>query len=332
MGGKQRTHTRDDVHSRPSRLPVTLYTECQNPARSMQALMGLAHDKEKMRRYVDTMSVCASRHLDASKSFMQQPKETMTRYLRSVSKHIDIMDAYEDAWPATTYARLWLERSHFAQRRRARRKDAPVQRTKSAPDPANTAPRKGGASLPKIKRSHTKREEDKENDEPSSMPSVPENIPEVSSQSTMGTVSSTDATQFTQATANSTRSSQSRPLCLRNSQSAPPPNQCQRPSQALRRQREGQTPSSSSSTTLSTSGKFVSHVATFLHSLAQPLDHLLPVFYAAGLRDADSLRGLARLRDRGEWLYVLVVDRKITPLEYKFIVDGLDDLVEAKQE
>ncbi|RDX56818.1 hypothetical protein OH76DRAFT_1477380 [Lentinus brumalis] len=288
----------------------------------MQALMGLANDNEKMRKCVDTMSVCASRHLDASKRYVQQPKEAMERYLRSVSKHIDIMDAYEDAWPAITYARLWLNWSHTAKRRRAR--------TKSAPGPANTASRRGGTSLPKIQRNRTKREENKENDEPRNKTSVPENTVEDSSQ-TMSTVSSTNATQFTQATADSTRSSQSRPLRLHNSQSAPPPNQCQRPSQALRRQREGQTPSSSSSTALSTSGKFVSHVAAFLHSLAQPLDHLLPVFYTAGVRDADSLRGLARLRDRGEWLYVLVVDRKITPLEYKFIVDGLDDLVEATQ-
>ncbi len=30
------------------------------------------------------MSVCASRHLDASKRYVQQPKEAMERYLRSV--------------------------------------------------------------------------------------------------------------------------------------------------------------------------------------------------------------------------------------------------------
>ena len=73
-------------------------------------------------------------------------------------------------------------------------------------------------------------------------------------------------------------------------------------------------------------------MGAFLHSLAQPLDHLLPVFYEVGVRDAGSLLGLARLRNRGDWLYVLVVDRKITPLEYKFIADGLDDLDQVKHE
>ena len=56
------------------------------------------------------------------------------------------------------------------------------------------------------------------------------------------------------------------------------------------------------------------------------------MFCEVGVRDAGSLLGLARLRNRGDWLYVLVVDRKITPLEYKFIADGLDDLVKVKHE
>ncbi|KAI0721134.1 hypothetical protein C8T65DRAFT_255498 [Cerioporus squamosus] len=289
-GGKPGKHARD-VYSRPRSLPLTLYTECRFPERSMQALMGLTGDQKKMKAYVETMSVCASRHLDASKAYSQQPKETMARYVRSVSRHIDVMDAYEDAWPAIAYAKIWLNWSHKARKGRAHRRGAPARSTESAP-PKSSKSRSRGASTQKTDRSQSKPENNKENDDVSSGQSLdPEDAHQSSSQ-TLSTIQSAQATQFTQ-----------RPLL---------------------------SSSSSRTSTLSTAS-FANPVATFLHNLAQPLDHLLPVFHTAGVRDAGSLHGLARLRNRGDWLYVLVVDRKITPLEYKFIVDGLDDLIEAKQ-
>ena len=75
----------------------------------------------------ETMNICATRHLDATERYFHHPKQAMERYLRSVgtshctsnhemtliycgqvSRHVDIMDAYEDAWPAQAYARIWL--------------------------------------------------------------------------------------------------------------------------------------------------------------------------------------------------------------------------------
>ena len=69
-------------------------------------------------------------------------------------------------------------------------------------------------------------------------------------------------------------------------------------------------------------------MAAFLRSLTQPLPHILPALVDVGVKDAASLRGLASLTDKGDWLHKLVVDRKLTSLEYKFLVDGLNKLSE----
>lgn len=36
------------------------------------------------------------------------------------------------------------------------------------------------------------------------------------------------------------------------------------------------------------------------------------------------------MQDKGDWLYRLVMDHKITPLQYKHIVDGLNKLKEEQ--
>ena len=51
-GTRRKLQTRDDVYSRPSFLPNTIYADCQSPERSLQALMGLNDDVERMRGYV----------------------------------------------------------------------------------------------------------------------------------------------------------------------------------------------------------------------------------------------------------------------------------------
>lgn len=77
-------------------------------------------------------------------------------------------------------------------------------------------------------------------------------------------------------------------------------------------------------------GGSIDSVAAFLYSLTQPLPHLLPALVDIGVQDAPSLRGLALMQDKGDWLYRLVMDHKITPLQYKHIVDGLNKLKEEQ--
>ncbi|RPD66095.1 hypothetical protein L226DRAFT_188719 [Lentinus tigrinus ALCF2SS1-7] len=324
MVGKRRKRIRDDFYSRPSFLPKTLYIDCHVPECSMQALMGLNNDRAKMKQCVETMSVCATRHLDATKSYTQQPKQTVEKYLRSVSQHIDFMNVYEDAWPALAYARMWLNWSYKARQRRG--KYGPCTKTPVG---------KKSISTKSNENSRTKPEDNKENKMPAGQTSILEDAQPQNSSQTSGTISEPQATPdptpttTTLATQTSTRT-RSHTLCSHTSHRTPPPNQRQLPPRAGPSARERPLPNSTpGSSRILTSAN---PVATFLRSLAQPLEHLLPVLCEAGVRDTGSLFGLARLRDRGDWLYVLVVDRKITPLEYKFIADGLDDLLKAKRE
>ena len=154
---------------------------------------------------------------------------------------------------------------------------------------------------------------------------------------TANTVPSTTSTSIIETSVDGTGNDTSHALYSRTFRRTPPPNQLRLSNRKSSRawpqctkQSLSSIPSPGSSSLQGSSGSTAS-VKAFLHALAQPLDHLHSIFYDVGIRDVGSLLGLSRLRNRGDWLYILVVDRKITPLEYKFIADGLDDLVREKQ-
>ena len=66
-------------------------------------------------------------------------------------------------------------------------------------------------------------------------------------------------------------------------------------------------------------------VRTFLHTLVQLLDHLLPAFIAAGVDDALALEGLAAL-PKDEQLDFLRNDLHINMLHSRIILSGLKGL------
>ena len=157
----------------------------------------------------ETMNICATRHLDATERYFHHPKQAMERYLRSVgtshctsnhemtliycgqvSRHVDIMDAYEDAWPAQAYARIWLNWgtkarvgfclftllltidliSHLQHERARRRTTSTVRGTNP---PRSTLSQKR-TSPAQSKGNQTKSNHGKENDIPSGQTPAPE--------------------------------------------------------------------------------------------------------------------------------------------------------------
>ncbi|PCH38186.1 hypothetical protein WOLCODRAFT_149131 [Wolfiporia cocos MD-104 SS10] len=70
-------------------------------------------------------------------------------------------------------------------------------------------------------------------------------------------------------------------------------------------------------------------ITTFLRSLRLPLEHLLPMFKAIGIRDDKTLATLAIIPDNEKWL---LRNLRATAFEVKLIIDGLKERENAKQE
>ena len=70
----------------------------------------------------------------------------------------------------------------------------------------------------------------------------------------------------------------------------------------------------------------------FLSALAQDLSFLEPVFVKHGVGDDATLRGMLRMSNWHSWIYGWVKEGGLTELQFRMIVNGLEERFKVDQE
>ncbi|KAI0934308.1 hypothetical protein AcV5_006192 [Taiwanofungus camphoratus] len=320
-------HEDADLISRPEQPASNIY-KTQKGLLTLQDQMGITGDEfDKFRHIAITSS---TRHLDRNKVISAQDPQDWKRFQTEIINKWPPIRQYEDHWPLRDYMTKYLkQRSRYINGSQAR--DKQIQQE-------NLAPRKGlSASAPVIKvaplagfkpskpvaktsRTHRKsfvaRSLTPSRKERSSLSAAPVLLPR----------------NLVKREPREPGTAQPFPPYQRQHLQTQPSSTTSDSTTIASSSSQSQSSPASSGPLPSVSGSDVNvqPVRTFLQSLPQPLDDLLPLFLSVGIKNALALTVLASLDDRDSWLYALVREGKMTKWEFKLVTDGLEKISMAE--